>query len=240
MRPIIKLENISKTYTYAQPFIESLFNKPKKLQALKDISLSVKEGEMVGIIGENGAGKSTLLNIVAGITEPTSGNVTVRGKVVPLIDLNAGFHPELSGKENIFINGLLLGMSKKEIKKKYDQIVKFSELEDFINHPIFTYSDGMKLRLGFSIAINSDPNIVVIDEVMAVGDFRFRMKCYTQIKKLRFKKKTFLFVTHAEEIINYYNPEKIIWLHQGKIKGVGPSEKILPQYNLFFSNKEIS
>lgn len=184
--------------------------------ALKDINLKVKRGESVGIIGRNGAGKTTLLRVIAGIYKPTSGKVTVKGRIMPIIELGAGFDMELTGRENIFLNGLLLGMTRKEIEERYDEIVEFSGLGEFINSPMRTYSSGMKLRLGFSIATAIDPDIILIDEVFAVGDREFREKCVRRIREMRERGATLLFVSHDMKAIRE-NCERVIHLEGGEI-----------------------
>ena len=197
--------------------------------ALKDINLKVKRGESVGIIGRNGAGKTTLLRVIAGIYKPTSGKVTVKGRIMPIIELGAGFDMELTGRENIFLNGLLLGMTRKEIEERYDEIVEFSGLGEFINSPMRTYSSGMKLRLGFSIATAIDPDIILIDEVFAVGDREFREKCVRRMREMMKKGATLLFVSHDMDAIKE-NCERVIWLEGGKIKKKGNSEEVLSCY----------
>ena len=176
-------------------FFKSL--RPDELvTALDDVSFSVEKGETFGVIGENGSGKSTILKLIAGIAKPTEGRVEVKGKVSALIELGAGFHPEITGRENVFINGIMLGLNKKEISEKFDEIVRFAELEEFIDAPVKTYSSGMYMRLGFSIAINVNPEILLIDEVLAVGDASFVPKCLDRIDDFRRRKKTILFVSH--------------------------------------------
>jgi len=185
--------------------------------ALKDVNLKVKRGESVGIIGRNGAGKTTLLRVIAGIYKPTSGKVTVKGRIMPIIELGTGFDIELTGRENIFLNGLLLGMTRREIEEKYDEIVEFSGLGEFINSPMRTYSSGMVLRLGFSIATAIDPDIILLDEVFAVGDKEFREKCVKRMKEMRKKGATLLFVSHDMNAIKE-NCERVILLEEGRIK----------------------
>lgn len=228
----IKLSQVSKKYIlhHEKPTLaESLFKKKEEFWALKNISLTVKKGEKLGIIGPNGAGKSTLLKIITGITIPTQGKVEVRGKIASLIDLEAGFHPDLTGEENVYINGLLLGMAKKQIRKNFDNIVNFSGIKKFIDSPLHTYSSGMKLRLGFSVAVHSDPDILVIDEVIAAGDEEFRKKSYQKMQEFFKKKKTILFVSHNLEVVQKLCP-KTLWLDKGKIKLLGPSKKVISRY----------
>src|SRR5437667_6186509 len=164
--------------------------------ALTDVSFAVREGSTFGVVGRNGSGKSTALKLVAGITKPTSGTVRVRGRISALIELGAGFHPEISGRENVFINGIMLGLTKQEIQARFDDIVDFAELREFIDAPVKTYSSGMYMRLGFAVAIHVDPDVLLVDEVLAVGDEAFTHKCLDQFAELRRRDKTILPVTH--------------------------------------------
>ncbi len=197
--------------------------------ALDKISFKVEEGTTIGIIGENGSGKSTLLKVVAGITKPTSGRVVVKGKVSALIELGAGFHPEITGRENIYINGIMLGLSKREINRKFDEIVKFAELEEFIEAPVKTYSSGMYMRLGFSVAINVNPDILLIDEVLAVGDASFVPKCLERIDDFRRRKKTILFVSHDLQTVEKIC-DRVIWLKEGRIQEIGEPRRVSDSY----------
>ncbi len=197
--------------------------------ALDDISFNVAKGQTLGLIGENGSGKSTMLKIVAGIAKPSSGRVTTNGKVSALIELGAGFHPEISGRENVFINGIMLGLSKKEITAKFDEIVRFAELEDFIDAPIKTYSSGMYMRLGFSVAINVHPEILLIDEILAVGDASFIPKCLDRIDDFRRRKKTILFVSHDLATVEKIC-DRVIWLKNGRIAAAGEPKRIVDAY----------
>jgi len=197
--------------------------------ALDDISFNVEKGQTLGLIGENGSGKSTMLKIVAGIAKPSSGSVATNGKVSALIELGAGFHPEISGRENVFINGIMLGLSKKEITAKFDEIVRFAELEDFIDAPVKTYSSGMYMRLGFSVAINVHPEILLIDEVLAVGDASFIPKCLDRIDDFRRRKKTILFVSHDLATVEKIC-DRVIWLKNGRIAASGEPKRIVDAY----------
>lgn len=229
---IIKLTNISKKYIlhHEKPtLVESLFKKKEEFWALKNISLKIKKGEKLGIIGPNGAGKSTLLKIISGITVPTRGKVETDGHIASLIDLKAGFHPDLTGEENIYINGLLLGMTKGQIRKNFRAIVNFSGIKRFIDSPLHTYSSGMLVRLGFSVAIYSNPDILIIDEVITAGDKQFRKKSYQKVQQLFKKRKAVLFASHDVSAIQQLCP-KILWLDKGKIKALGPSKKIILRY----------
>lgn len=197
--------------------------------ALDDVTIRVEKGETFGVIGENGSGKSTLLKLVAGITKPTKGTVRTEGKVSALIELGAGFHPEISGRENIFINGIMLGLSRKEISDKFDDIVRFAELEDFIDAPVKTYSSGMYMRLGFAIAINVNPDILLIDEVLAVGDAAFVPKCLDRIDDFRRRKKTILFVSHDLTTVEKIC-DRVGWLKEGRLLMVGDPKRVIDMY----------
>lgn len=197
--------------------------------ALKDVSFSIEKGDHLGIIGLNGAGKSTLLKIIAGVLKPTEGKVTTRGRVVPLLELGAGFDNQYTGAENIFLYGAMLGYSREFIKEKYDEIVQFTELGDFINVPVKNYSSGMKARLGFSIATVVEPEILILDEVFAVGDAKFRKKSEKKIKSMFQDGVTVLFVSHnVEQVKNVCN--KAILLEQGKLIAQGEVEDICKIY----------
>jgi len=239
----IDIENVSRIYqkysarhrfqTFKSAFVKGdLFKalKPDELvTALDEVNFKIKKGTTFGIIGENGSGKSTLLKVVAGITKPTSGRIDVRGKVSALIELGAGFHPEISGRENVYINGIMLGLSKREINEKFDEIVRFAELEEFIEAPVKTYSSGMYMRLGFSIAINVNPDILLIDEVLAVGDASFVPKCLDRIDDFRRRKKTILFVSHDLRTVEKIC-DQVVWLKEGKIRAMGHPKRVIDLY----------
>lgn len=203
----------------------------RQLLALDNISFAIAKGETVGIIGKNGAGKSTLLKLMAGVTSPTSGEIIVRGKVAPLIEVGAGFHHELTGYENIFLNGAILGMHKIEIEKVVNQIIDFSELREFINIPVKKYSTGMYMRLGFAVAIYVNAPILLIDEVLAVGDTAFQKKCLNYLKKIKTDKtRTIVFVSHNEDVVKSFC-ERIILLDRGKIIKDGNPEVVFNIYH---------
>jgi len=197
--------------------------------ALEDVTIRVEKGQTFGVIGENGSGKSTLLKLIAGIAKPTAGKVRTDGKVSALIELGAGFHPEISGRENIFINGIMLGLSRKEISAKFDDIVRFAELEGFIDAPVKTYSSGMYMRLGFAIAINVNPEILLIDEVLAVGDASFVPKCLDRIDDFRRRKKTILFVSHDLTTVEKIC-DRVAWLKGGRLLTVGDPKRVIDAY----------
>jgi len=192
--------------------------------ALSDVSLTVKAGETVGILGRNGSGKSTLLKCICGVLQPTSGEVAVKGKLAALLELGAGFQMDLTGRENIYLNGSLLGMSKREIDKSFDAIVDFSELEDFIDGPVKFYSSGMTVRLGFAVAVNVDPDILVIDEVLAVGDERFQRKCVDRVKQFQKEGRTILLVTHAADTVRSICDRGVVLSHGHMIADADPGE----------------
>lgn len=198
--------------------------------ALKDINFEVKEGEVLGIIGKNGAGKSTLLKILSQITEPTSGKIELHGRVASLLEVGTGFHPELSGRENIYMNGTILGMTKREIDSKLDEIIDFSGVEKFIDTPVKFYSSGMKVRLGFSVAAHLDPEILIIDEVLAVGDYEFQKKCLGKMEDVsKNQGRTVIFVSHNLDAVSTLC-EKSIWISEGKIIEIESVNKVIRNY----------
>ena len=204
--------------------------------ALRDVNFSIYAGEAVGIIGENGSGKSTSLKLISRILEPTSGSVSVRGKVSALLELGSGFHPELTGTENIFLHGSLLGIKQKDMASRYDSIVDFAELREFIDTPLKHYSSGMVMRLGFAVAINVDPTILVTDEVLAVGDEGFQRKCLEHIAELRRRGVTIVFVSHALDAVRSLC-QRAIWLDKGVLVADGPAPDVLDRYLAFENEK---
>jgi lipopolysaccharide transport system ATP-binding protein len=197
--------------------------------ALSDITFDLRKGEAIGMVGANGAGKTTLLKIISGLIKPDSGIVKIKGKVAPLIALGAGFNPVLSGRENIFVNMGILGLTKAEIVSRFDEVVAFAEIADAIDAPVQTYSSGMSARLGFACAIHTDPDILIIDEVLAVGDIRFRVKCYKRIEKLRKSGTSFILVSHQTQTINSIC-QKAIYLKTGKAIALGDSPSVVSRY----------
>jgi ABC-type polysaccharide/polyol phosphate transport system ATPase subunit len=197
--------------------------------ALTDVSFVVPKGCTFGVIGRNGSGKSTALKLVAGITKPTSGTVHVDGRISALIELGAGFHPEISGRENVFINGIMLGLSKQEIARRFDEIVDFAELREFIDAPVKTYSSGMYMRLGFAVAIHVDPDVLLVDEVLAVGDEGFTHKCLDKFSEFRRRGRTILLVTHSLGLVERFCDEAL-WLDQGAISGHGDPLRVVGKY----------
>lgn len=197
--------------------------------AMRDVSLSIGAGESVGIVGGNGAGKSTLLGLVAGTVQPTVGTVCVRGRVGALLELGAGFHPDLTGRENIYLNASLLGMHKQEVDDRFDRIVAFSGLAEFIDVPLRNYSSGMQVRLGFSVAAHTDPDILLMDEVFAVGDQEFRRKCVDRIADFRAQGKTLLFVGHGLDTLREVC-RRAIWIEHGRVIADGDPVQVIHRY----------
>lgn len=196
---------------------------------LKDINLEIKKGETVALIGTNGSGKSTLLKLMTKIYYPTKGSVKTYGKLTSLLELGAGFHPDFSGRENIYFNASIFGLSKKEIDARIDDIIKFSELEDFIDNPVRTYSSGMYMRLAFSIAINVDADILLIDEILAVGDQHFQDKCFDKLMELKTSDKTVVMVSHSLDSVKKLC-NRAIWIYDGKVRLDGNASEVIDEY----------
>jgi lipopolysaccharide transport system ATP-binding protein len=197
--------------------------------ALRDVSFEVREGEVVGIVGRNGAGKSTLLKILSRITEPTKGRITLRGRVASLLEVGTGFHPELTGRENVFLNGAVLGMTRAEIRSKFDEIVSFSEVEKFLDTPVKRYSSGMQMRLAFAVAAHLEPEILIVDEVLAVGDAEFQRRCLGKMNEVCESGRTVIFVSHNMQAVRQLC-EHAVWLEKGQVRSIGRSEDIVEQY----------
>jgi len=204
-------------------------NNPAIIWALKNVSFEVKEGEIVGIIGINGAGKSTLLKILSRITDPTTGSAMIRGRLSSLLEVGTGFHPELTGRENVYLNGSILGMRNKEIDRKFDEIVEFSGVEKFLDTPVKRYSSGMRVRLAFAVAAHLEPEIVLIDEVLAVGDIQFQKKCLNKMQDIGQKGRTVLFVSHNMPAVTRLCPRTIL-LNNGRVVADGPSYQVVSVY----------
>jgi len=212
--------------------VQAIFKKQKTLErvhALKNLNFFIKKGEVVGIVGKNGAGKSTLLKLIAGVSAPTSGSLEIKEIVSPLIELGAGFHPELTGRENIFLNGVILGLKEDYIKKKFNEIVAFSEIARFIDTPIKYYSSGMYMRLAFSVAIFTDPKILLVDEILAVGDTDFQAKCLAKMNEFKDKGVTIIFVSHALETVRAFCT-RVLYLKKGELMYDGEVNKGIDQY----------
>lgn len=239
---MIKLEHVSmkfnlgieKEFSIKQAFVNFFsFNKPKKKKeefwALKDVSFSVKKGEVVGLIGSNGAGKSTLLKVVSGVMKPTKGKVTVNGVISPMIELGAGFDSELTARENIFLNGAILGYSKEFLESKFEEIVEFSELRDFLDVPVKNFSSGMTAKLAFSIATIVNPEILIVDEILSVGDIKFQEKSKNKMLEMIKGGTTVLYVSHSLDSIKQLC-DRVIWLEHGQIVKIGDTDKICKEY----------
>jgi lipopolysaccharide transport system ATP-binding protein len=250
MKPIIKVENVSKEYRIGtvqppyQTFREALSgavripfrrrsgvsqSRHETIWALKDVSFEIEPGEVVGIIGRNGAGKSTLLKILSRVTEPTTGRIELYGRIGSLLEVGTGFHPELTGRENVFLNGAILGMKRTEILRKFDEIVAFSEIEKFIDTPVKWYSSGMYLRLAFSVSAHLEPEILILDEVLAVGDADFQYKCFKKMQEIRNAGCTILFVSHGMEAMTRLCKRAILF-SEGVIAREGPAEEVAKTY----------
>lgn len=238
-RVIISVKDVKKDFSYSHEInnsLKSLIVHPlrsrhpkEKFHALKGVTFEVRKGEFFGIVGRNGSGKSTLLKILAGIYQPTSGSVRVKGKLVPFIELGVGFNPELTGKENVYLNGALLGFSKKEIDARYKEIVEFAELEDFMDQRLKNYSSGMQVRLAFSVATRAEADVLLIDEVLAVGDADFQKKCFNYFKSLKNSHVTVVFVTHDMNAVNDFC-DRVILVEDGVIQNEGNATEVSKQY----------
>lgn len=236
----IQINNLTKIYKlYDDPFDrlkESLspFRKKyhREFHALENVSIEIKKGETLGIIGKNGAGKSTLLKILTGVLTQTSGSIEINGMVSALLELGAGFNPELSGFENVFFSGMILGYSREEMKEKIDDILSFADIGEYVYQPVKTYSSGMFARLAFAVAVNVDPDILIVDEVLSVGDMRFQQKSIRKMNEFRENGKTILFVTHDNGVVNKFCT-RVIWLNDGKILKDGTPEKVTKNYTSY-------
>ncbi len=211
------------------PFRRRVANPPGAFWALRDVSFEIKRGEVVGIIGRNGAGKSTLLKILSRITEPTTGQAEIHGRVGALLEVGTGFHPELTGRENIYLNGAILGMTRREIQSKFDEIVAFAEIEKFMDTPAKHYSSGMYMRLAFAVAAHLEPETLLVDEVLAVGDAEFQRKCLGKMQDVAHSGRTVLFVSHNMAAINRLC-ERTLWIDSGQLRLQGPTESVVSRY----------
>ncbi len=235
--PEIELRNVSKSFVLRdsrtlRDLASSLLagrGLGHQFFALKDVSFRVEHGETFGIIGRNGSGKSTALKLIAGVTAPTSGEVFVVGRVSPLIELGAGFHPDLTGRENIRLNASILGMSSREVDEQFDSIVEFAELAEFIDTPIKRYSSGMYGRLGFAVAVHSNPDLLLVDEVLAVGDMFFQEKCLAKMREFKASGMTIVLVSHSVDLVTEFC-DRAIWLDHGQMMAEGPAEDVVAEY----------
>ena len=235
--PVLTFASVSKYFsrhagqTLMRDRLVNLVRRPhrERFYALRDVSFAVEHGESLGIVGHNGAGKSTLLNIATSLCPPSEGTVTINGRVAALLELGSGFHPDLTGAENVFINAALLGLTRRQARERFDQIVEFSGIGEFIDEPQRTYSSGMTMRLAFSVAINVDPDILIIDEVLGVGDQNFFMKCFERILEFRHAGKTLICVSHATEALRQLCNHGL-WLDHGRVVKAGPMPQVLEAY----------
>ena len=239
MNPVIILDNVSVRYrapeeiirTFKEYAIQNIRRnlRFRSFDALKNVNLQVEEGEILGIIGRNGAGKSTLLKVISRVLVPTEGRVRIRGRISPLLELGAGFHPELTGRENIFLNGTLLGHTRRDIETRLAEIIDFAELGAFIDSPLRTYSSGMGARLGFAVATSWLPEILILDEVLSVGDEAFRQKCQSRMSEFQNRGTTTLIVTHDSNTVENFC-SRVILMDHGEIKAVGPAKEVVALY----------
>lgn len=237
LKPAIRIRDLRKEFLLRNAAIGSLktllvWSKrrdERHLQVLKGISFDVVPGECVAIVGRNGAGKSTLLSLLAKVYKPTSGSIEIQGRLAPLLELGAGFHPDLSGAENVEFNAIVLGLTRKEAKERFQAIWEFSELHDHIWAPVRTYSSGMLARLGFSVATHVDAEVLLVDEVLAVGDYEFTQKCYERIRQFRASGGTILLVSHQFDTVRQF-ADRCIWLQHGEIVRIGPPDEVLADY----------
>ena len=233
----IKVKNLTKQFkinsdkprTLKEKILFSNRNKVEKHTVLRDITLNIEKGETVALIGTNGSGKSTLLKLMTKIIYPTTGTITTYGKLTSLLELGAGFHPDFTGRENIYFNAAIFGLTKQEIERRIDEIIEFSELGEFIDNPVRTYSSGMYMRLAFSIAINVDAEILLIDEILAVGDQHFQDKCFNKLEELKKSDKTIVIVTHSLEQVKRLCT-RAIWIKDGEIELDGDPNKVVDKY----------
>ncbi|NOT60463.1 MAG: ABC transporter ATP-binding protein [Acidobacteria bacterium] len=242
---VIQLEGVSVSFYIPREKVSSLkehairFLKGKtqedEFQALKKVSVEIKQGEILGVVGKNGAGKSTLMRVMARVLKPSEGRVKTTGMVSPLLELGAGFHPDLTGRENVFLNGTLLGRSQAEMAERFDAIVDFAELWEFIDAPLRTYSSGMMARLGFATATAFQPEILLLDELLSVGDEKFHQKCFRRIEEFKASGTTFIIVSHSSHFIRSAC-DRVLWLDRGKIRLLGEAEQVIEKYQAFLNS----
>ncbi len=237
---VISFENVSKRFRLLkiprrafQDVFVNIFNRETRgkhyFWALQEVSFAIKAGETVGILGTNGSGKSTILKLISRIIDPDAGVIKVAGRLSALLELGAGFHPDLTGRENIYLNGSILGLNRRAMDRKLDDIIDFAGIGEFIDTPVRSYSSGMQMRLGFSVAIHVEPEIILVDEVLAVGDYSFQLKCLERIRQLQKQGVTILFVSHDEEQVRKFC-DRVLWLHYGEVITYGPTQEVLKNY----------
>ncbi|HUP44996.1 MAG TPA: ABC transporter ATP-binding protein [Thermoanaerobaculia bacterium] len=243
MEPAVRARGLTKHYAvYRRPadrLVEILTRRSRHatFPALTDVSFDIEPGETIGVIGQNGAGKSTLLKLLCGVTKPTAGTLEARGPIASILELGTGFHPEFTGRDNAALNAAILGLSAEEVKRALPAIIEFSELGSFIDQPVKTYSSGMYMRLAFSVAVNVDPDILVIDEALAVGDGHFQKKCIDRIREFQQRKKTILFCSHALYYVTSIC-SRTLWLDQGRVMQFGPSVEVVHRYERFLLERD--
>jgi lipopolysaccharide transport system ATP-binding protein len=245
---VVAVRNLGKRYwlrqaapaTFQETVIAALRGvRSTPFWALRNVSFAVGRGESMAIIGSNGAGKSTLLRLICGLGRPTSGNVQVAGRVAALLTLGAGFHPHLTGRENLYVSAIVSGLRRREVTALFDNIVDFAELRDFIDQPLRTYSAGMQMRLGFAVAVHVDPAVMIIDEGLAVGDAHFKQKCLDRIRGFRERRKTLLMVTHDMQMAREFCT-RVLWMRRGTVIADGAVEDITPKYEAFIKQEVLS
>lgn len=242
---VIEFRSVSKSYAiYDNPSDRltellslGLLRRHRNFEALRDVSFTVKRGETFCVIGENGSGKSTMLQIIAGILNPTAGSVRVEGRVAALLELGSGFNPDFSGRANVFLNAAILGLSHEETQRRFQSIEEFAEIGEFLDQPVKTYSSGMAVRLAFSVAIHVDPQILLVDEALAVGDIYFRQRCMRKVHELREKGVTILFVSHAMGDVKAIG-DRVLWLDRGQLRALGTADEVVPQYLAAMATKD--
>jgi len=240
---VIEVNNLSKRFLLGSGSLKNMLldrreaDRQREFWALKDVSFALQRGTSLGIVGHNGSGKSTMLKLLTGILEPTKGSITTRGRIGALIEVGAGFHPDLTGRENVYLNGSILGMSEREITKRFDEIVDFAGLEQFIDTPVKRYSSGMYMRLGFSIAANINPDILIVDEVLAVGDTLFQNKCMKRMKEFLAQGGTVVFVSHAMTQVEKLC-EQCVWLDHGRLLFHGDTQEVVSRYMSLVADRE--
>ncbi|WKZ30845.1 MAG: ABC transporter ATP-binding protein [Candidatus Dojkabacteria bacterium] len=236
--PLIEIQDVTKKFkiykertdTVKESFM-GIFRKGEahEFYALDDVSFDVPPGEFLGIIGRNGSGKSTLLKTLVGVYQQDSGKITVRGSIIPFLELGVGFNPDLTARENIFLNGIILGMNRRFVRRKFDEIVEFAEIGEFLDTPVKNFSSGMMVRLAFAIAIQIEADIYILDEVLAVGDVAFQQKCVARLKELIAKGKTIIYVSHSMDTIKLYC-DRVVWMEHGKVREIGEPEGVVGRY----------
>jgi lipopolysaccharide transport system ATP-binding protein len=236
-RPAIRFDRVTKTFAHKsgrnllRDRLHEMVRPPRhsRFTALHDVSFEVAHGESIGLIGENGAGKSTLLNLATGLAEPDSGTIEIEGRVAPLLELGAGFHHDLTGTENVATNAALLGLTRRELDERFEKIIEFSGVGEFMENPLRTFSAGMTVRLAFSVAIHTDPDVLLIDEVIGVGDQEFYAKCLAKIREFQEQGKTMMVATHSIELMTMLC-QRALWLEHGHVKQIGPAAEVAKAY----------